>query len=126
MGRLRGSGGRPVGFALLALFVAALLIPRFSPFQAVRLANFDGYQRFAPGMRLRLAIVTATQLPLLVTVIDRMTAQGHIPTDVAAGIIGAAVISVTVFPTIGFNGLEQAAGNGERKVKSLPEIPKPA
>ncbi len=85
-----------------------------------------GYQRFTPKMRFRLAIVTATQLPLLVTVIDRMTAQGDIPTDVAAGIIGAAVVSVTLFPTLGFNGLGPAAGNGERKVEALPEISKPA
>lgn len=84
-----------------------------------------GYQRFTPKMRFRLAIVTATQLPLLVTVIDRMTAQGDIPADVAAGIIGAAVISVTVFPILGFNGLQPAAGNGEKKVESLPEIAKP-
>jgi len=84
-----------------------------------------GYQRFTPKMRFRLAIVTATQLPLLVTVIDRMTAQGDIPADVAAGIIGAAVISVTVFPILGFNGLQPAAGNGENKVESLPEIAKP-
>ena len=72
-------------------------------------------------VRLRLT----TQLPLLVTVIDRMTAQGDIPADVAAGIIGAAVISVTVFPILGFNGLQPAAGNGEKKVESLPEIAKP-
>lgn len=85
-----------------------------------------GYRRFTPTMRLRLAVVTATQLPLLVTVIDRMTAQGDIPADVAAGVIGAAVISVTVFPILGFNGLEPAAGNGENKVEALPEIPKPA
>lgn len=84
-----------------------------------------GYQRFTPKMRFRLAIVTATQLPLLVTVIDRMTAQGDIPADVAAGIIGAAVISVTVFPILGFNGLQPAAGNGDKKVESLPEIAKP-
>lgn len=85
-----------------------------------------GYQRFTPKMRLRLAIVTATQLPLLVTVIDRMVEQGDIPTDVAAGVIGAAVISVTVFPILGFNGLPPVAGNGENKVEALPEIPKPA
>lgn len=85
-----------------------------------------GYTRFTPKMRLRLAIITATQLPLLVTVITRMTAQGDISGDVAAGIIGAAVISVTVFPTLGFNGLKPAAGNGENKVDALPEISKPA
>jgi Kef-type K+ transport system membrane component KefB len=85
-----------------------------------------GYRRFTPGVRLRLAVVTATQLPLLVTIVNRMVAQGDIPTDVAAAMTGAAVISVTVFPTLGFNGLQPAAGKAENKVRALPEIPKPA
>jgi Kef-type K+ transport system membrane component KefB len=87
-----------------------------------------GYQRFDVGMRMRLAVITATQLPLLVTVVDRMVENDNIPRDVAAALIGAAVISVTLFPVLGFNGLRRAAGSDERtgKVEALPEIPKPA
>jgi hypothetical protein len=84
-----------------------------------------GYKRFDPRMRFRLAIVTATQLPLLVTIVDRMVAQGDIPADIAAAMVGAAVVSVTVFPTVGFNGLKPAIANGASKVEALPEITKP-
>jgi Kef-type K+ transport system membrane component KefB len=86
-----------------------------------------GYRRFDPPMRLRLALVTATQLPLLVTIVARMVEMGDIPPDVAAGLIGAAVISVTIFPILGFNGLDAVPANGrsENMVGALPEIPKP-
>ena len=85
-----------------------------------------GYQRFEFGMRTRIALVTATQLPLLVTIVDRMVENGDIPVDVSAALIGAAVISVTIFPILGFNGLERPNGNGndEDVVEALPKIQK--
>jgi adenylate cyclase len=45
---VRGGGGRPIGILLLLLLVGAVLAPRFPPFEAVRRANFDGYQALAP------------------------------------------------------------------------------
>jgi Kef-type K+ transport system membrane component KefB len=113
---------------LLASRKALLLVPALVVvFFVVRgLPVLLGYKRFEPRMRLRLAVITATQLPLLVTVINRMVGQGDVPADVAAALIGAAVISVTVFPTLGFNGLEPTSGKGADKVEALPEIPKPA
>ena len=104
---------------LMPVMVLVFLIVRGGPVML-------GYRRFTTGKRMRLAVVTATQLPLLVTVIDRMVSQGDIPADVAAGIIGAAAISVTLFPILGFNGLPPAAGNDGNKVEALPEITKPA
>lgn len=86
-----------------------------------------GYQRFVFAMRMRLALVAATQLPLLVTIVDSMVEAGDMPQDVSAALIGAAVISVTLFPILGFNGLTSPDGNsnGEEIVESLPEIQKP-
>jgi Kef-type K+ transport system membrane component KefB len=112
---------------LLASRTALLLAPAMVVvFFVVRgLPVLLGYKRFDPRMRFRLAIVTATQLPLLVTIIDRMVAQGDIPADIAAAMVGAAVVSVTVFPTVGFNGLKPAIANGASKVEALPEITKP-
>lgn len=48
---LRGGSGRPVGVLLLLILVAALLTPKFSPFQQLRLMNFDAYQALAPRER---------------------------------------------------------------------------
>jgi CHASE2 domain-containing sensor protein/serine phosphatase RsbU (regulator of sigma subunit) len=48
---LRGGSGRPVGVLLLLLLVAGLLTPKFSPFQQLRLMNFDAYQALAPRER---------------------------------------------------------------------------
>jgi Kef-type K+ transport system membrane component KefB len=112
---------------LLASRTALLLAPAMVVvFFVVRgLPVLLGYKRFDPRMRFRLAIVTATQLPLLVTIVDRMVAQGDIPADIAAAMVGAAVVSVTVFPTVGFNGLKPAIANGASKVEALPEITKP-
>ena len=85
-----------------------------------------GYKRFEVAVRARLALVAATQLPLLVTIIDRMVETGEVPQDVSAAMIGAAVISVTLFPILGFHGLELPEGtrNGNDVVEGLPEIKK--
>jgi Kef-type K+ transport system membrane component KefB len=119
--RLDELTGSPKALALVPVMVILYFVVRGLPVLL-------GYRRFEPRMRLRIAVVTATQLPLLVTIIDRMVEQGDIPRDIAAALIGAAVISVTVFPILGFNGLKPANGNGngENKVEALPEIAKPA
>ena len=46
--RLRAGGGRPAGLVLLALLVAALLVPGVPVVPSVRLANFDAYQILRP------------------------------------------------------------------------------
>lgn len=85
-----------------------------------------GYRDLEISMRTRLALITATQLPLLVTIVDRMAESGDVTVEMSTAVIGAAVISVTIFPILGFNGLDHPSGkeNGNDVVEGLPEIPK--
>jgi Kef-type K+ transport system membrane component KefB len=110
----------PTALILVPIMVLIFFIVRGLPVLA-------GYQRFERGMRMRIALVTATQLPLLVTILDRMVENGDVPRDVSAAMVGAAVVSVTLFPILGFNGLTKPQGNrgDEEVVEALPPIPKP-
>ncbi len=89
-----------------------------------------GYRRFERGMRLRLALVAATQLPLVATLMDEFIADGDIPADVGTAIVGSAIITVAVFPLMALNGLSAPSGDtddtDDHVVEALPEIPKPA
>lgn len=106
---------------LLPIMIAVFLLVRGVPVMF-------GYQRFERRLRIRLALVAATQLPLVVTIMERLVASGDVPEDVSVAIIGAAIISVAAFPIIGFAGLDPASGkaNGNGTVGALPPIDKAA
>lgn len=86
-----------------------------------------GYQRFTRDMRWRLAFVAATQLPLVATLMERFIESGTVPEDIATAIVGAAVITVAIFPLIALGGLRHPSrtDESEKVVEALPELSAP-
>jgi Kef-type K+ transport system membrane component KefB len=87
--------GDPDGIAKLALFVALLLVVRGLP-------TFVLARRALPieGERRALALYASTGLPLIVAVTTLGIAAGEMRTDTAAGLVGAGMVSVLVFPML--------------------------
>ncbi len=88
--------GASVGAMLkLPLFLALFLVVRGVP--ALLL-----YRRvFEARDRLSLALFMATELPLVVAITTIATEAGHMRTDTAAGLVGAAMLSTLIFPFVG-------------------------
>jgi Kef-type K+ transport system membrane component KefB len=55
---------------------------------------------FAAKDRLALALFSATELPLVVAITTVAIDEGHMHSDTAAGLVGAAIISTLVYPLI--------------------------
>jgi len=81
------------GLALAALFLALLLVVRGTP--AVLWLRDLGPRRTAS-----VAFFGATQLPLVVAIVGIGASRGAIDGDVGASLIGAAMVSVLVYPLI--------------------------
>lgn len=79
----------------LFLFVILFLVVRGTP--AILLYRKDlGFRD-----RLSLAFLCATALPLVVAITTLAVADGHMKASTAAALVGAAMVSTTVFPIIG-------------------------
>jgi Kef-type K+ transport system membrane component KefB len=76
------------------LFLALFLVVRGTP----ALLLYRGV--LATRERLALAFFCATELPLVVAITTIAIDEGHMHTDTAAGLVGAAIISTLVFPLI--------------------------
>jgi Kef-type K+ transport system membrane component KefB len=78
----------------LPLFLALFLVIRGTPALLYRgvLAARD---------RLALAFFCATELPLVVAITTVAIDEGHMHSDTAAGLVGAAIVSTLVYPLIG-------------------------
>jgi Kef-type K+ transport system membrane component KefB len=62
--------------------------------------------------RLALAFFCATELPLVVAITTIAIDEGHMHSDTAAGLVGAAILSTLIYPLIGLRlrrGREPAA-----------------
>jgi Kef-type K+ transport system membrane component KefB len=79
----------------LFLFLALFLVVRGTP----ALLLYRG--ALAARDRLALAFFSATQLPLVVAITTIAIDTGHMHSDTAAGLVGAAIISTLVYPLIG-------------------------
>jgi Kef-type K+ transport system membrane component KefB len=79
----------------LPLFLALFLVIRGTP--AVLL--YRGV--LAARGRLALAFFCATELPLVVAITTVAIDEGHMHTDTAAGLVGAAILSTLIYPLIG-------------------------
>ncbi len=86
-------------------------------------------------MRRRLALMSATQLPLVATLMATFVARDYIAEDLSTAIVLGCVVTVAVFPLIGFIGLtpdeagpENGDDNGDESdaVASLEKQPAPA
>jgi Kef-type K+ transport system membrane component KefB len=87
--------GDPDGIAKLVLFLALLLVVRGLP-------TFVVARRALPieGERRALALYASTGLPLIVAVTTLGIAAGEMRTDTSAGLVGAGMVSVLVFPML--------------------------
>jgi Kef-type K+ transport system membrane component KefB len=79
----------------MLLFLGLFLVVRGTP----ALLFYRGV--LAARDRLALAFFCATQLPLVVAITTIAVDQGHMHSDTAAGLVGAAIISTLVYPLIG-------------------------
>lgn len=83
------------------------------------------YRRFDRKMQWRLALIAATQLPLVATLMNRFVEQGAVPEDIATAVIGGSVITVAVFPLLAMSGLKRPGGERDAEgkvIEGLPEI----
>jgi Kef-type K+ transport system membrane component KefB len=81
------------GVALAALFLVLLLVVRGTP-------ALLWLRELGPRGTASVAFFGATQLPLVVAIVGIGTDRGAIDTDVGASLIGAAMVSVLVYPMI--------------------------
>jgi Kef-type K+ transport system membrane component KefB len=76
------------------MFLALFLLVRGAP----ALLLYRGV--FAARDRVALALFSATELPLVVAITTVAIDEGHMHSDTAAGLVGAAIISTLVYPLI--------------------------
>jgi Kef-type K+ transport system membrane component KefB len=79
----------------LVLFLVLFLIVRGTPALVLYRRVFDRRQRIA------LALLSSTQLPMVVAITSLAEAGGHMRPSTAAALVGAAALSTLVFPILG-------------------------
>jgi Kef-type K+ transport system membrane component KefB len=97
-------------FALVAVFLLLMLAVRGLPTALLARPGLD-------GPPLPLALLTATQLPLVVTITGEAVKDGHMTAAIASAMVGAAMLSVLVFPTLALSG-----GRRSRVSVAVPEV----
>jgi Kef-type K+ transport system membrane component KefB len=85
----------PVNLLKLPLFLALFLIVRGVPAMLLYRQQLDRPERVA------LAIFSATQLPMVVAITTIAVKEGHMRSATAASLVGAAILSTTIFPILG-------------------------
>ena len=85
----------PVNLLKLPLFLALFLVVRGAPALLLYRRELDSRDRMA------LAIFSATQLPMVVAITTIAVEEGHMRSSTAASLIGAAILSTTIFPIVG-------------------------
>ena len=85
----------PVNLLKLPLFLALFLVVRGAPALLLYRNEFDSRDRMA------LAIFSSTALPMVVAITTIAIQQGHMRSATAASLIGAAILSTTIFPIVG-------------------------
>jgi Kef-type K+ transport system membrane component KefB len=92
----------PGGVAKIFLFFGLFLVVRGAP--ALLLYR----NVLSPGERRALALLSSTQLPLVVAITALATSSGHMRASTAAALIGAALLSTLVFPMLGLRIAKRA------------------
>jgi Kef-type K+ transport system membrane component KefB len=87
----------------LVLFLVLFLVVRGTPALVLYRRVFDRRQRIA------LALLSSTQLPMVVAITDLAEAGGHMRPSTAAALVGAAALSTLVFPILGLKVNSQDA-----------------
>jgi len=92
----------PGGVAKIALFFVLFLVVRGAPALLLYRAVLSR------GERRALALLSSTQLPLVVAITGLATAGGHMRASTAAALVSAAVLSTLVFPILGLLAAKRA------------------
>ncbi len=95
----------------MPLFVAMFLVVRGLPALLLYRRVLDARDRLA------LAVLSATQLPLVVAITTVAVEQGHMRSSTAAALVGAAIISTLTFPLL---GLRLRRGRGDSELDPVP------
>ena len=85
----------PIRLLELPLFLAFFLIVRGAPALLLYDRVLDRTDRFALGL------FSATELPLVVAITTIAIEEGHMRGSTAASLVGAAILSTTIFPLLG-------------------------
>jgi Kef-type K+ transport system membrane component KefB len=85
----------PSSFLRLPLFLGLFLLVRGLPMALYR-------RELARGLRWPLALFSGTALPLVVVITQIGTDTGRLAPDTAAALVGAAVLSVVIYPSTAF------------------------
>lgn len=95
------------GVLKMLLFFVLFLVVRGTPALLLYRGVLDRRERFS------LALMTSTQLPLVLAITALATASGHMRASTAAALIGAAVLSTLVFPVLGLRLRGELPGQSE-------------
>ena len=85
----------PLRLLELPLFLALFFVVRGVPALLLYRRQLDGQARLA------LAFFSATELPLVVAITTIAIDQGHMRASTAASLVGAAILSTTIYPLVG-------------------------
>jgi Kef-type K+ transport system membrane component KefB len=85
----------PIRLLELPLFLALFLVVRGAPALLLYTRELDRSDRFA------LALFSATELPLVVAITTIAIEEGHMRAATAASLVGAAILSTSIFPLLG-------------------------
>jgi Kef-type K+ transport system membrane component KefB len=94
----------PIQLLKLPLFLALFLVVRGVPALLLYRKVMDGRDRAA------LAFFSSTELPLVVAITTIAIEEGHMRSSTAASLVGAAILSTTIFPLLGLKLREGRAG----------------
>ncbi|MGH2924089.1 MAG: cation:proton antiporter [Solirubrobacterales bacterium] len=98
--------------AEVAMFVVLFLIVRGVPALALYRGVLGARDRVALGF------YSATELPLVVAITTIAIDQGHMDSDTAAGLVGAAIVSMLVYPLIGLRLRRDVEGKEDEGLAS--------
>jgi Kef-type K+ transport system membrane component KefB len=85
----------PSGVAKMVVFFLLFLLVRGTPALLLYRGVLDARDRVA------LALMSSTQLPMVLAITALATSSGHMRASTAAALVGAAVLSTLVFPFFG-------------------------
>jgi Kef-type K+ transport system membrane component KefB len=102
----------PVSIALVPVFALAFLFVRGLPALVVYRRALNASDRLALG------ILSATELPLVIAITGEAVDQGSMSEAMAAAMVGAAMLSVLLFPLAGLSIRRRSAG--ERQASPVP------
>jgi Kef-type K+ transport system membrane component KefB len=114
------------GLLKLPLFLALFLVVRGLPALLLYRRELDLRDRAALGF------FCATQLPLVVAITTIAQQTGHMRSDTAAALVGAAIISTLVFPLVGLRlrrdrlAAEQRTDTVDEPSPGAESLPRPA